>query len=225
MGKKKPEFKNLSFEIKDAEAGGVITGYAAAFGNTDLVDDIIEKGAFKKTIQETGGVWPILKDHDPRNKIGYNLEAEENDRGLFVKEQISLDTQMGKESFALSKLALKVGGKDGLSIGFIPIKAEPNRDKPHIRMIKEVKLLEHSHVTFAANENAFAVAAKHWQINSGDDLGLDQYTDLFFKHMESIGFNHKDVIEALGSYRAAQKTQNNEEINSSIDRAIKILTA
>ena len=36
----------------------------------------------------------------------------------------------------------------GMSIGFFTIKSEPDRDDPVVRRILEVKLLEHSIVTF-----------------------------------------------------------------------------
>lgn len=220
---KKPHFKNIEFKVEDVDDSGVVEGYAAAFDNVDLVDDIIQKGAFKKTIQETGGVWPILKDHNPSQKIGFNLEAKEDSRGLFIKEQLALDTQMGHDVFALSKLALEVGGKDGMSIGYFPIKAEPDRDKPHVRILKELKLLEHSHVTFPANEEAFSVAAKSWIESNEKDMGLGHYTDLFFKHMEVIGYSHRDVIEALQNYEAALGSENYKHLCDSIDRAIKVL--
>lgn len=47
------EFKSFSFELESAdESTGEFSGYAAVFGNRDSGNDIIEKGAFAKTIVE-----------------------------------------------------------------------------------------------------------------------------------------------------------------------------
>lgn len=57
----KTEIKTFDFKVDATDVkSGLIRGYASTFGNIDLGDDIVEQGAFKKTLKETGGKWPIL---------------------------------------------------------------------------------------------------------------------------------------------------------------------
>jgi phage head maturation protease len=52
------ERKTLPFSLKqepDALVAGVVEGYAAVFGNVDDGNDLIDPGAFTKTITENGG--------------------------------------------------------------------------------------------------------------------------------------------------------------------------
>ena len=69
----KVETKSFELEIKDADSNGMIRGFASTFGNVDLGMDVVDKGAFKKAIKESKGLWPILADHDPTKQIGWNL--------------------------------------------------------------------------------------------------------------------------------------------------------
>jgi HK97 family phage prohead protease len=57
------EAKNFSFEVK-ATGDNEFEGYASVFRNVDSYRDIIEPGAFTKTIQESKRV-KVLWQHDP----------------------------------------------------------------------------------------------------------------------------------------------------------------
>ena len=47
------EYKSFVFQLEDAnEESGEFSGYAAVFGNVDSGRDVIERGAFSKTIRE-----------------------------------------------------------------------------------------------------------------------------------------------------------------------------
>ena len=45
------ERKNFDLEIKGIDEKGEFVAYASTFGNTDLVNDVVEKGAFIKSLQ------------------------------------------------------------------------------------------------------------------------------------------------------------------------------
>lgn len=139
------EIKNFSFEVK-ATSENEFEGYASAFGNADSYNDIVVKGAFAKTIQESKRV-KVLWQHDPHQPIGKPIAMSEDSKGLHVKAKIS-NTSLGKDVVQL----IKDGVIDELSIGFNTIKDE--FDSKGARLIKEVKLWEFSPVTFAANEMA-----------------------------------------------------------------------
>ena len=163
------EFKNVNFDVKDInEETNVFEGYASVFNNKDSHDDVIEKGAFTKTIQERGHKVKVLWQHDMWTPIGKAIEMKEDNYGLFVKAQIS-DTDEGRRAMTL----IKDGVIDELSIGYSVVKDEIDRDTG-IRKLKELKLFEFSPVTFAANEQAVITGAKENDLLSRNLVQLNQ---------------------------------------------------
>ena len=144
------EFKSFSFELESAdESTGEFSGYAAVFGNRDSGNDIIEKGAFAKTIVEDFNRIKILALHnDCWLPVGRPIELREDDRGLFIKGKIS-DTSMGRDIRTL----LKDGVLSELSIGYDAIDFDYD-SKTDTRHLRRIKLWEVSIVTWAMNEQA-----------------------------------------------------------------------
>ena len=59
------EYKSVSFVLESADENtGEFSGYAAVFGNVDSGGDVIEKGAFAKTIVEDFARIKILSQHN-----------------------------------------------------------------------------------------------------------------------------------------------------------------
>jgi HK97 family phage prohead protease len=211
---KKIEYKTFEFKIGDVEEReneGVIEGYASTFGNIDLGLDVVDKGAFKKTIKDSKGRVPILADHSPYDQIGWNEEAKEDATGLWVRGALDLNVQKAKERYSLSKKALKLGAKMGLSIGYMTITAEPNRDNPRVRHLKELKLFEYSLVTFPMNTEAMVTAAK--------SIGAIDKARVLIEQLKSQGVSLKDLEIAL-RYEAAQVDEDPTKISQSIDNLI-----
>ena len=149
-------FALRSFKALDDNAG-IFEGYLAVFGNLDGNGDVIDRGAFTKTLREAHEVkqrnavpylFPILWQHDSREPIGGFLEAHEDDQGLFVRGQYDMDIPEGRRAYSASKK----GYLRGLSIGYDTIKSvyDTKRD----RHLLEVRLWEGSPVTFPANVEA-----------------------------------------------------------------------
>lgn len=160
------ETKNLTVEIK-AEGEGLITAYAAAFGNTDSYGDVIQKGAFTKTIQERKDKVKVLYNHDYYSNlpVGKPVSMVEDGYGLLTQTKMS-QTQMGQDIYTLAQ----EGALDSMSIGYSAIKAEyPDDQQARAsgvwRIITEAKLYEYSFVPFPANESAIITGIK-----SGADL-------------------------------------------------------
>jgi len=204
IDKKKMEIKNIALafaeikEIKDDTGNyGEFSGYAAAYGNKDQGGDIIEFGAAKKFLKESGPKWPILNNHDPYDQIGYNLEAEEMQKGLKVKGQINLNVQSGLERFALAKQAKENDLKHGLSIGYTPILVDYDKEKD-VRTIKEMKLWEYSFVTFPMNPKAQVDSVKFFKIqNLLNNKEFSRLADKFLEDLQSEGFGKEVAHEAL----------------------------
>ena len=134
-------------ELLDAdEKAGIIKGYGSYFGNKDSDNDIITKGAYKKTIAENGERVKYLYQHDMNQPIGKMTELYEDDKGLVFVAEIA-KTQLGKDVIELMKSGIITEN----SVGILPIQKQ---NKGDYREINEVKLFEISAVTLAANDQA-----------------------------------------------------------------------
>jgi len=222
MSKREIEFKTFGLKLDALDATGVMRGYASTFGNVDLGGDVVDKGAFKKSIKETGGNWPILADHNPTDHIGWNLRAEEDEKGLFVESQIDLNVQKGREKYSLAKKAMELGVSMGLSIGYMTIKAEPDRANPMIRRLKELKMFEHSIVTFPMNTLAGITSLKA-AAHISDLQRVDEIL-LALKQWKKLGYTKKDFETALEKcFQAAKKMQDPASASLAIDNLIATL--
>ena len=84
-------------ELIDAdEKAGIIKGYGSYFGNKDSDDDIITKGAYKKTIAENGERVKYLYQHDMMQPIGKMDELYEDEKGLVFVAKVP-KTQLGTD--------------------------------------------------------------------------------------------------------------------------------
>lgn len=134
-------------ELIDAdEKAGIIKGYGSYFGNKDSDNDVITKGAYKKTIAENGDRVKYLYQHDMNQPIGKMSELYEDDKGLVFVAEIA-KTQLGNDVVQL----MKSGVITENSVGIMPIQ---KNNKGNYREITEVKLYEISAVTLAANDQA-----------------------------------------------------------------------
>lgn len=153
----KRAFKFKLEEAKDSTTDsniGIVKGYLAVFGNVDYYDDVIEPGAFKKTISENAS-WPFLWMHDPHNPIGRIFLLREDAHGLWMEAEVYKDIQQGREGWIL----LMRKAITGLSIGFDAIKWIYD-ETAKVRRILEIKLWEGSEVTFPANDLATVVETR-----------------------------------------------------------------
>ena len=139
------EEKTFPFEIKALTEKGAFEGYAAIFGKIDALNEIIEKGAFIKTLKENKQ-YPLLWYHNPQDPIGV-AEVEEDEKGLKIMGQLNLEVQSAKEKYSL----MKQKAIRGLSFGFKAIK---EKMEGNIRKLKEINLYEISPVTFGAHPEA-----------------------------------------------------------------------
>lgn len=147
------DVKAFALEIKALEEDGTFEGYAAVFGNKDRGGDVIEPGAFRRTIGHKGGALPVLWQHNTDEPIGVGLEMREDDRGLWIKAKLALTTVRGREAYDL----LKMGAIKGLSIGYRVVK---DAIEEGARRLKEIELYEYSVVTIPMNPLAEIAAVK-----------------------------------------------------------------
>ena len=158
--------KTFKLQMKEFdESKGTFTGYASVFGNKDLQGDVVDMGAFKKTIDEGKGKVPILDQHNWDWEIGITTELSENSHGLWFKGQLYLDEDPRKEVprarevYAKLLHRMKYEKPLGISIGFDIVKDTIDEG---IRHLKELRLWEISTVTFPANQLATATDVKQF---------------------------------------------------------------
>ena len=147
-------YKSIEFKADDIQSNErKFTGYASTW-DLDQGSDIIQKGAFKKTLGERKNGVKVLWQHDPHQPIGKPLSMAEDSKGLLVEAQLS-NTTLGNDAIQL----MKDGVVDKMSIGF-SIPSGKSVIEKGIRTIKEIKLFEFSLVTFPMNESAVLTGVK-----------------------------------------------------------------
>lgn len=134
-------------ELKAVGDAGEIEGYASNFGNRDLVGDIVQRGAFTKSLagRPAGGV-AMLWQHDQKRPIGVWTEITEDAVGLRVKGRILTQTRDGADAFEFAK----AGAVRGLSIGYRATRHRRDHERK-ARLLDAVDLHEISLVAIPAN--------------------------------------------------------------------------
>ncbi|MEK9767832.1 MAG: HK97 family phage prohead protease [Betaproteobacteria bacterium] len=165
----------IKAEIKaEGQDEGSFEGYGSVFNNKDLGNDIIEPGAFAKSLARKGPrAVKMLYQHKADEPIGVFDEILEDKRGLKVKGRLAMGTQKGREVYEL----MKMGAIDGLSIGYrVANKGAHYDDKGKTRRIKEVDLMEISAVVFPMNPRAKirSVKSDDWTIRDWEQLFRDE---------------------------------------------------
>ena len=149
------QHKSATFELKkEPDADGEFEGYASVFGVVDQGMDVVERGAFTKSIG-SGRKVKMLWQHDPSKVIGVWDEIREDERGLFVKGRLLKDVALGREAMAL----MRAGAIDSMSIGYRTVEAMAEAGG-RVRKLMEVDLFEVSVVTFPMNEAAMVTDVK-----------------------------------------------------------------
>lgn len=147
-------YKNVAFKADSVDLDArTFTGYASTW-ELDKGSDIIVKGAFSKTLQESADRVKVLWQHDA--PIGKPVSMVENEKGLLVTGRVS-KTRLGDEALEL----MKDGVVDRMSIGYIIPEGKSEYNGDGVRVIREVKLMEFSPVTFPMNDGAVITGVKN----------------------------------------------------------------
>lgn len=158
--------KDFRFSVKSVNEEGSFVGMASVYGNRDLGGDIVEPGAFTKTLRDRGGEVPILFSHDVKQPVGLG-KLKDTSSGLQVDGRLLLSVQKGREVYEM----LKARVLKGLSFGYDVVLSDI---KNGTRFLKELKLYEVSLVVAPMNELATVQSVKqaddNWQIERFREL-------------------------------------------------------
>ena len=166
------ELKNDAI-TQDDEGRVYIEAYAAVFGNVDSYSDVIEKGAFSKSLSEKNASRiRFCFQHNMSDVRGKIIDIKEDEYGLKIKAVLSRTTA-GKD------LAIQLldGELNELSIGYRTKQSDVVKG---IRHLREVELMECSIVSRAANEKAriLSVERKNEMVSQLDQLDDNDLTSL-----------------------------------------------
>ncbi len=175
------ETKQLPTFIKSVdEDKGIVRHFISIIGNLDDGNDIIENGAFSKTIVENGRRIRVLDNHQTDSTlrvVGKPLAIAEVGRdeltpevleyapdatgGLLATTKYALDTQAGRDVFSL----IKGGYLPETSIGYDAIisdfeDVDRNGKQVTARILKEIRLWEYSNVIWGMNPATSTVNVK-----------------------------------------------------------------
>lgn len=173
---------HADLEFKAEGDSGVISGYGSKWDLVDSYNETVRKGAFKKSLanwKKSKRPIPMLWQHRSDSPTGVWTEYLEDDVGLFLRGQLNLEKQLGREVLS----DVKTQAVSGLSIGYYEIIAS-GYDKPagEPRALIELDLRETSIVTFPALREAQIDAVKS-RIARGERATVREYeADLRERH-------------------------------------------
>ena len=190
--------KGFDIGFKDADTRqGIVTGYFAMFGNKDLDGDIIERGAFAKTISERGPngkqLIKYLLDHDKNKVVAKITNLMEDEKGLYYEARIG--------SHSAGQDFLKMIESDLInqhSFGFRTIKEQYDQQAKANR-IKEVFLYEGSAVQFlGANPETSFIGLK-------SETDVMQYLDTLEKFIKTTDCTDETIIMLENKFKSLQE--------------------
>jgi HK97 family phage prohead protease len=205
---------NIAFKDADVKKG-IVTGYLSHFGSLDHDGDVIQKGAFSKTLQEKGVNSKKLQikyllDHFPTKVVGVFTDLKEDSIGL------AYEAQIGRHSLGQDYLLMC---EDGIitshSIGYQTIK-EQKQD--NYNLMTEINLFEGSGLQFfAANENTPITGIK----SQKDIFEMAQKLEKALKHgkytdesMRDIETKYQELSKCIKDAEMQKQEDDNKEIET-----------
>lgn len=216
--------------IKDIDVKGrTVVAYASIFGNIDSDDDIIQEGAYQKTIQENGPanknrVWHLF-NHWIDHPIAKPYDLKEDSTGLLFASKLP-DTTKANDLLKL----YESGFLTEHSVWIRIIKAvNQTLDSREIRLIQEVALMEVSSVLWGANEQARTVEVKSIadlsnRIEAGSQMMRNgTLSDDMFLRLEATLAEMKNFM-ALHTPQPPQAEPKPEQHETTLEDQIAIFT-
>lgn len=155
--------KYKTFELKADEAGKIAGFFSTYDKEPDSYGDIIEPGAFDKTIAKrkaSGHPFPICFNHDFSSVIG-SCDVTPEEKGPFMEGEF-LDTQLAQDV----RKMVKSGAIYQFSFAYDVLSwREPTQEEKKMgvfNVLQEVEVYEISVVTVPANQNAIITDIKSY---------------------------------------------------------------
>lgn len=213
------ETKKFRFEVKasDLQEDGTFTGLASTYGNVDQGNDVVDRGAFTKTLNERGAEVPILWSHDSKQPVGLG-SVEDSAAGLVIKGKLNLETQIGRDVYSNVKARIV----KGLSIGFETL----NRKMVEgVRHLTELKLFEVSLCLFPMNEQAevYGFKSREKKDDFLEELGEAQAMAFRYMAMQALSESLCETISDSDLMPAEVTAQSSVAIQQFHDKYIEMI--
>lgn len=176
--------KSIDLDLKSLTDTGRFSGYGSVFGNVDKGGDVVEYGAFGKSLElweKSGRSVPTLWQHKADEPIGAWSNLQEDKHGLMG------DSDLWIEDAPYARIAhkgMKTKTITGLSIGY-RIKRDSYDKKTGVTTLHELDLVEISVVTNPMNDAARMTDVKS-MIEAGTLPTMKEYEDFL---REAGGFS------------------------------------
>lgn len=183
---------DLALDLKRAPSdSGEFEGYASVFGVLDRNGDVVERNAFRKSLDRhlSEGSWPLLLAfHDMTNEVGEITALREDDRGLYISGRLWIDGDApDRDAQKIYRSMKKSRGAMGMSIGFRMVESDYDRSTG-VRTLTEIDLIEVSLLPNAAAANQAAIVTG---VKSG--LPLKDYEAM----LRDAGISHRTATTAV----------------------------
>lgn len=210
-----------AFKTVDTKEG-IVQGYLAFFGNVDSYGDVIQKGAFKKTIQEAGARAKYLFQHDFTQPIGKFTELKEDEAGLYFEAKLSKAPTVQEKL-----LMIEEGILEENSIGYEVVKSMDvnTEERKFGRDLFELKLFEGSLVTYAANSLARITGIKSNDATERLKAAYDRLNKIsnYLKKTKMADDNNSKLIADEVEKLSKQIKEDYDELKSKYDELNKEL--
>jgi uncharacterized protein len=184
------ELKSIPAEYKVDGGKRLVTGYASTLGDVDRGNDLVEPGAYTKTLAEDFPSGQIKVKRDHQHPIGLPVHMGQDSKGLLTFSRIS-KTAMGDETLILSE----DGVIDRMSIGYKALQhAYQMQGGVKVRRLQQLKLREYSLLTEPPMNDGAAIIG----VKSLYDVGyvLDRMSDAL-AHLRSLSYTPPDIARRL----------------------------
>lgn len=200
--------KNFTAKAETTEDGapGEFEAIVSAFGNEDSQGDIVEKGAFAKSLTEwvdRGRPIPVVWSHqfqDPDSFLGVYSAAEETDAGLKLKGVFDMDHPKAARVHKLMREGVIVEFSiSGLVREYELLKAEDDDWFPPM-LIKDVDLWEAGPCFKGANANTELLSVKTLPFG----LLRKEGRVLATKHVDALKEAHTKLGDIIAAVEKAE---------------------
>lgn len=220
-------YKSIDNSIKDVDRKqGIVTGYFSAFDNVDSDNDIMRKGAFKRSIEEwyPKGRIKHLMNHNPSQPLGILQVLKEDDYGLYYESKVGTHN-LGQDFIKMVESGLIKEHSIGFSI------VRENKGKGGPNEILDVKLYEGSSLTaWGANEMTPMLGLKTAYEIKDRIKTFEKFvrnTDASDEAIEACLIEIKQlyqVIETMSSSKVADEAPSQQKGDEDLLDAINLLT-
>jgi HK97 family phage prohead protease len=181
---------------------GIIKGYASVFNNVDDQYEVVQKGAYKRSIDHHKGHFPIFGNH--KVEIGATTKAFEDDYGLYIEGKLFIeDIEDAQKISAIMKARKSLGIETypmsiGILVkqsGFGQVGQEP------VRVIKEARILEVTLTPIAANELASTIKqldeVNIWYDRCRELTSTVEKLESELKSLKNSSFHTRTAVQSL----------------------------